>query len=215
MVGTFARKDLNEELAVARTSTSSNKNLINFTLKLAPSQLRYLKSLEPALRASSQQSVLREILEQFQSWFRLPVYQREALQKDMGSRKAHILQYIQELLARHFEELPDATSAKRPPARSIPAEAEALEPFAIRIAPVLLAYADELQPQLKMSTTADVIREVVGQLQGWFQLPRYQADRLQQEMAARRLHIIEYVQEVLARRYEALRDDSNQRGRRR
>src|SRR5688572_7715764 len=81
------------ELAVARTSTSSNKNLINFTLKLAPSQLRYLESLEPALGVSSQQSVLREILEQFQSWFRLPVYQREALQKDMGSRKAHILQY--------------------------------------------------------------------------------------------------------------------------
>src|ERR1043165_3261338 len=109
---------------MARTPTSSNKNLINFTLKLAPSQLRYLEGLEPALGASSQQSVLREILEQFQSWFRLPVYQREALQKDMAARKANILQYFQELLARHYEALPSAASARRLPARSIPAETE-------------------------------------------------------------------------------------------
>src|SRR5438552_2253757 len=205
-------------MAVVQTPSSSNKNLINFTLKLAPSQLEYLESLAPALGASSQQSVLREVLEQFQSWFRLPVYQREALQKELAAKKVDILRYIQELLARHFEALAkDAAPAKRAsPARSIPAEAEALEPFAIRLAPVLLAYADELKPQLKMSTTADVIREVVGQLQRWFDLPRYQAERLQQEMNARRLHILEYVQETLARRYEALRDDSaGQRERRR
>src|SRR3954466_6332463 len=143
-----------EGFAVVQTPSSSNKNLINFTLKLAPSQLRYLESLEPALGASSQQSVLRAILEQFQSWCRLPVYQREALQKDMTGRKANILQYIQELLARHFEELSkDAAPAKRSPAaRATPAETEALEPFAIRVAPTLLAYADQLKPQLKMST---------------------------------------------------------------
>src|SRR3954462_2965819 len=143
-------------MAVVQTPSSSNKNLINFTLKLAPSQLAYLESLAPALGASSQQSVLREVLEQFQSWFRLPVYQREALQKDMEAKKAHILQYVQELMARHYEELDkDAAPAKRGPAgRSIPSEAEVMVPFAIRLAPVLLAYADQLKPQLKMSTTA-------------------------------------------------------------
>ena len=200
-----------------KTPSTSNKNLINFTLKLTPGQLEFLESLAPALGVSSQQSVLREILEQFQSWFRLPVYQREALQKELAAKKVHILQYVQELLARHFEEIRDSAPAKRTPAapaRSIPAEAEPLVAFAIRIAPVLLAYADQLKPQLRVSTTADVIREVVSQLQGWFDLPRYQAERLQKEMASRGLHIIEYVQEVLARRYEALRDGADQRGRR-
>jgi hypothetical protein len=134
----------------------------------------------------------------------------------MAGRKANILQYIQELLARHYEEIKDAAPAKRSPAaRSIPAETEALEAFTIHLTPTLLAYADTLKPQLKMSTTADVIREVIRQLQGWFELPRYQADRLQQEMDARRLHIIEYVQETLARRYEALREESATQGGRR
>jgi len=57
------------------------------------------------------------------------------------------------------------------------------------------------------------MREIVSQLQGWFDLPVYMAERLQQEMAARRLNLIEYVQEVLARRYEALRDESRDRRR--
>lgn len=204
--------------AMARTPTSSgNKNLVNFTVKLTPGQLRYLESLEPALGVSSQPSVLRELLEQFQSWFRLPVYQREALQKDMAARKANILQYIQELLARHFEEIRDTAPARRSASsgRSIPEETEPMEAFAVRLSPVVLAYADELKAPLKMSTTADVIRELVGQVEGWFNLPRYQAERLQQEMSARRLHIIEYVQETLARRYEALRDEAGERGRRR
>ena len=202
-----------------QTPSSSNKNLVNFTLKLPPRQLEYLESLAPALGATSQQSVLREIMEQFQSWFRLPVYQREALQKDMAARKAHIFQYIQELLARHYEELREAASApsrRGSPARPIPEETEAMEAFAIRVSPMLLAYADQLKAPLKMSTTAEVIREAVDQLAGWFQLPRYQAERLQKEMAARGLHIIEYVQETLARRYEALADvGAGERGRHR
>src|SRR5437764_2003357 len=124
---TFKRERFNGRgTQMVQTPSSSNKNLVNFTLKLAPSDLEYLESLAPALGASSQQSVLREVMEQFQSWFRLPVYQREALQKDMAGRKANVLQYIQELLARHYEEVAkDSAPAKRgPAARSIPAETE-------------------------------------------------------------------------------------------
>jgi hypothetical protein len=89
-----------------------------------------------------------------------------------------------------------------------------MEVLNIRLAPRVLAYTDTLKAQLGVATTADVIREMVGQLLGWFDLPAYQAERLQQEMRARRLHIIEYVQETLARRYEALRDEAGERDRR-
>jgi len=205
---------------VGQTSSSSNKNLINFTVKLTPGQLKYLERLAEVLEVSTEASALREVLEQFRSWFRLPAYQREALQKDVAERKLNILRYIQELLARHYEELAkEPTPAKRSPtsgARSWPAgAAETMEPLNIRLAPSVLAYAGTLKPQLGVAATADVIRGMVSQLQGWFDLPTYQAEHLQQEMAGRRLNIIEYVQETLARRYEALRNDAPDRGRRR
>ena len=39
-----------------------------------------------------------------------------------------------------------------------------MEAFAIRLSPMLLGYADQLKAPLKMSTTAEVIREAVDQL---------------------------------------------------
>jgi hypothetical protein len=200
------------EGGVGRTSSSSNKNLLNFTVKLTPSQVQYLESLAETLEASTEASAVREVLEQLQRWFYLPAYQREGLQKDLADRKVNILRYIQELLARHYEELAKAPApAKRPPALAArswrPGAVETMEVVNIRVAPSVLAYADTLKPQLGVATTADVIREIVGQFQGWFDLPAYQAERLQQDMAARRLNVIEYVQEMLARRYEALRDE--------
>ena len=54
---------------------------------------------------STQRSALREVLEQFQSWFRLPVSMRERLKKDVAERKVNILRYLQELMARHLKRL--------------------------------------------------------------------------------------------------------------
>jgi hypothetical protein len=208
-----------ERMRVGQAS-SSNKNLINFTVKITPSQLHYLASLAETLEASTEASALRELLEQFQRWFHLPPYQREALQKDLADRKNNILRYIQELLARRYEELAKAPAkAKRSPAAATrswrPGAVESMEVLNIRLAPSVLAYADTLKPQLGAATTADVIREIISKLQGWFDLPAYQAERLQQEMAARRLNIIEYVQEMLAKRYEKLRDESREHEHRR
>jgi len=62
-------------------TSSSNKNLLQFTIKLTPSQLKYLEDVAEALGLSTQRSALREVLEQFQSWFRLPVSIRERLKR--------------------------------------------------------------------------------------------------------------------------------------
>lgn len=196
-------------------TSSSNKNLLQFTIKLTPSQLEYLETLAEALGLSTQRSALREVLEQFQSWFRLPVSMRERLKKDVAERRVNILRYVQELMARHSEELAkEATSAKRshaPKTRPRTAAADAMDQLGVRLSPSVLAYCDELKPELGVSSTADVMREIVSQLQNWFDLPGYMAERLQQEMAARRLNIIEYVQEALAQRYDALRDEVRRR----
>jgi hypothetical protein len=192
-----------------RTPSTADRKDINFTVKLAPSQLRFLESLKPALRVQSEQGSLREVLDQFQSWFRLPPYQRERLEQDMAGRRVNLLQYLQELLALRFEELrstPAPADAPALPPRVVADAPEMLEDFNVRIAPALLAYADKLKPELHKGSTAEVIRELVDHLQEWFHLPRYQAERLHQDMAARGLQLIEYVRERLARRYEVLRD---------
>ncbi|HYV46115.1 MAG TPA: hypothetical protein VFA20_14695 [Myxococcaceae bacterium] len=179
-------------------TSSSNKNLLQFTIKLTPSQLKYLEDLAEALGLSTQRSALREVLEQFQSWFRLPVSMRERLKKDVAERRVNILRYLQELMARHSEELAkEPSSAKRSHAsktRPRTAAADAMDQLGVRLSPSVLAYCDELKPELGVNSTADVMREIVSQLQNWFDLPCYVAERLQQEMAARRLNIIEYVQ---------------------
>lgn len=192
-----------------RTPSTADRKDINFTVKLAPSQVKFLESLKPALRVQSEQGVLREILEQFQSWFRLPPYQSERLEQDKASRQVNLLQYFQELLALRFEELrPTLAPPGAPtlPPKTVPEAPEELEDFNIRIAPGPLAYADKLKPELQRTSTADVIRMLVDYLQNWFFLPRYQVERLYQDMAARGMHLIEYLQERAARRYEVLQD---------
>jgi len=201
---------------VSETS-SSDKNLLQFTVKLTPGQFKYLDELADALGLSTQRSALREVLEQFQRWFRLPVSMRERLKKDVAEKRINILRYLQELMAHHSEELAkESTTAKRAPTSRGRPDTEAvdvMEQLGVRLSPSVLAYCDELKPQLGVSRTADVMREIVSQLQGWFDLPGYMAERLQHEMAARRLNIIEYVQEVLAQRYEVLRDERQERRR--
>jgi hypothetical protein len=201
-----------------RTPSTANRNEVSFTVKLVPSQVQYLASLKGPLRVSSEQQVVREMLEWFRGWFRLPGYQRQVLEQDLRRKRSHIFEYLQELLARRFEELSAVNpEAPTPPApRAIPSEAEEPAAFGIRIAPELLKYADELKPALQVAATGDVVRELVASLETWCRLPRYQADRLQQDMASRGLNVLEYFQEALARRYEAIRDEEvPERGRRR
>jgi len=202
---------------VSETS-SSNKNLLQFTVKLTPAQLKYLDDLAEALGLSTQRSALREVLEQFQTWFRLPVSMREALKKDVAHRRVSILRYLQELMAHHSEELakepPSARRAHTPKGRpNAAAEVEPMDQLGVRLSPAVLAYCDELKPHLGVSSTADVMREMVSQLLGWFDLPGFMAERLEKDMAAQHLNILEYVQERLARRYETLRDEGREKGR--
>ena len=200
-------------------TSSSNKNPLQFTVKLTPGQFKYLDELAGALGLSTQRSALREVLEQFQSWFRLPVSMRERLKKDVTEKRINILRYLQELMAHHSEELAkESTTAKQAPTSKGRLGTEAvdvMEQLGVRLSPSVLAYCDELKPQLGVSRTADVMREIVSQLQSWFDLPGFMTKRLEKDMAAQHLNIIEYVQEMLARRYEALRDETaDRRGRR-
>ena len=63
-----------------------------------------------------------------------------------------------------------------------------------------------LKPALGVSYNAEAVREVLVQLRTCFRLPQYVVDVLEAEMKSKKLNVLGYVQELLLRRYEAIRD---------
>jgi len=84
---------------------------------------------------------------------------------------------------------------------------EALQPLNVKVPSEDLYFVQEvLKPALGVSYNAEAVREVLVQLRTCFRLPQYVVDVLEAEMKAKKLNILGYVQELLLRRYEALRD---------
>jgi hypothetical protein len=84
---------------------------------------------------------------------------------------------------------------------------EALQPLNVKVPSEDLYFVQEvLKPALGVSYNAEAVREVLVQLRTCFRLPQYVVDVLEAEMKTKKLNILGYVQELLLRRYEALRD---------
>ena len=99
---------------------------------------------------------------------------------------------------------------------------EALQPLNVKVPSEDLYFVQEvLRPMLGVSYNAEAVREVLVQLRTCFRLPRYVVDVLDAKMKAKKVNILGYVQELLLRRYETLRDQkpaspgASPRGRRR
>jgi hypothetical protein len=86
--------------------------MVGFTVKLTPQQLAFLDAQKEKLDVQYGADVIREIVEGLRTWFALPAYQVELLQKDMASRKHTWITYVQELLARRYELLQQEPQAK-------------------------------------------------------------------------------------------------------
>lgn len=86
-------------------------------------------------------------------------------------------------------------------------EDEALQPLNVKVPSEDLYFVQEvLRPALGVSYNAEAVREVLVQLRTCFRLPQYVVDVLEAEMKAKKLNILGYVQELLLRQYETLRD---------
>ncbi len=87
---------------------------------------------------------------------------------------------------------------------------EALQPLNVKVPSEDLYFVQEtLKPALGVSYNAEAVREVLVQLRTCFRLPQYVVDVLEAEMKAKKLNILGYVQELLLRRYEALREHAS------
>jgi hypothetical protein len=82
---------------------------------------------------------------------------------------------------------------------------EALQPLNVKVPMEDLYFLqEELKPALGTSYNADAMRQVLAQLRTWFRLPAYVVDRLKKDAAAQKLHLLEYLQMLLHKRYEEL-----------
>jgi len=95
---------------MARPVTPPDRKDINYSVKLSPTDMTFLDSLKEQLGHVAIADAVRDIVVAFRTTFSLPLYQAERLQQDMNARRLNLIQYLQELLARRYEEL-----AKEPP----------------------------------------------------------------------------------------------------
>jgi len=93
---------------VPRPKTPEDRKDVNFSVKLAPAQMQFLKAMKEELGHEAVADVVREMVESFRTTFSLPPYQAERLKADRADRGMTSLQYVQELLARRYEELSKA-----------------------------------------------------------------------------------------------------------
>lgn len=97
---------------MGRPPSDPDKKMMGFTVKLTPHQLAFLDAQKAKLDVQYGADVVREIVEGLRTWFGLPAYQVELLEKDMASRKHTWITYVQELLARRYEHLHQEQQAK-------------------------------------------------------------------------------------------------------
>ena len=96
---------------MARPVTPPDRKDINFSVKLSPTDMAYLDELKEQLGHVAIADAVRDLVEAFRTTFSLPVYQTERLKQDMEGRGINTLQYLQELLAKRYEELAKETPA--------------------------------------------------------------------------------------------------------
>ncbi|RPH65405.1 MAG: hypothetical protein EHM78_25440 [Myxococcaceae bacterium] len=90
---------------------------------------------------------------------------------------------------------------------------EALQPLNVKVPMEDLYFLqEELKPAFGVSYNAEAMRQLLAQLRTWFRLPAYVVDRLKKDAASQKLHLLDYLQMLLHKRYEELAGEDRQRG---
>ena len=94
--------------------TPGERKDINFSVKLSPGELEWLEGMKESLELNSTAEVIRGFIRAVRTLFGLPPYMVEHLREDMKKRGLSSEQYIQELLAKRYEELPKHGAGEKP-----------------------------------------------------------------------------------------------------
>lgn len=86
--------------------------------------------------------------------------------------------------------------------------------FTVKLAVDDHGFLKVLKSKRRLKVLGDSIRLLVSAARTLYTLPPYQAARVREDMEARGLDVVTYVQELLAKRYEALALDDEAKRRR-
>ena len=97
---------------MAKTPMPADQEMRQLNVKVPPEDAHFVQEvLRPALGFPYNAEAVREVISQLRTWFRLPPYVVELLKRDAAAQRLNILEYLQVLLHRRYEEL--ASSARR------------------------------------------------------------------------------------------------------
>jgi hypothetical protein len=93
-------------LEMAKTPLPADQEMRQLNVKVPPEDANFVQEvLRPALGFPYNAEAVREVISQLRTWFRLPVYLVDVLKKDADAQKLHILDYLQMLLHKRYEDL--------------------------------------------------------------------------------------------------------------
>ncbi len=103
---------------MAKTPLPADQEMRQLNVKVPPEDANFVQEvLRPQLGFPYNAEAVREVISQLRTWFRLPSYVVDVLKKDAEAQKLHILNYLQMLLHKRYEDLA-AEGRERPPART-------------------------------------------------------------------------------------------------
>ena len=101
---------------MAKTPLPADQEMRQLNVKVPPEDANFVQEvLRPQLGFPYNAEAVREVISQLRTWFRLPSYVVEVLKKDAEAQKLHVLDYLQMLLHKRYEEL--AAEGRAPSSR--------------------------------------------------------------------------------------------------
>lgn len=86
--------------------------------------------------------------------------------------------------------------------------------FSVAMPPDLLKFLGEQQKELGYKSVAEVIRRLSESMRSFFGLPPYMVELVRADMERRKLDWFQYVQTLIAERYETLRAEAQHKSKR-
>ena len=93
---------------------------LSFTLRLPPDDMKFLEERRKELEANANAEALRDVIRNLRTCFGLPAFMVDRLERDRKERGLNLMDYLKELLAIRYQELPRepvfraSASEKRP-----------------------------------------------------------------------------------------------------
>ena len=85
---------------------------LSFTLRLPPDDMKFLEERKKELEANANAEALRDVIRNLRTRFGLPAFMVDRLERDREERDLSLIDYLKELLALRYQELPKELASR-------------------------------------------------------------------------------------------------------